>query len=198
MKVDPSTPLFRVRSVALLFITRVTSNTSNQMLAVAVGYQVYELTNSALHLGLIGLVQFLPPLPLMLIAGHVADPFNRRLVLRCCCASELCAIEGLVVGSLFPRPSVPPIDALLLIKAAPGTFEQPVMQSLVPVMAPRVLLSRAVAAHVSGGRLSMLLGPALVGVVYIFGPAFDYGVCTLLISAAAAASILLPNPPIPP
>src|SRR5258708_7802757 len=104
MKIDPRTPLFRVRSVALLFITRVTSNTSNQMLAVAVGYQVYELTDSALHLGLIGLVQFMPPLLLMLIAGHVADRYNRRLVLRCCYAIELCAIAGLVIASLFPQP----------------------------------------------------------------------------------------------
>ncbi len=61
------------------------------MLAVAVGYQVYELTDSALHLGLIGLVQFLPPLLLMLIAGQVADRYNRRLILRCCFAIEFCA-----------------------------------------------------------------------------------------------------------
>ena len=74
LRIDPSTPLFRVRSIALLFTTRVASNSSNQMLSVAVGYQVYELTDSALHLGLIGLVQFMPPLLLMLIAGHVADP----------------------------------------------------------------------------------------------------------------------------
>ena len=80
LPIDPSTPLFRVRSVALLFTTRVASNSSNQMLSVAVGYQVYELTDSAFHLGLIGLVQFVPPLLLMLIAGHVADRYNRRLV----------------------------------------------------------------------------------------------------------------------
>ena len=139
MQIDPSTPLFRVRSVALLFITRVTSNTSNQMLAVAVGYQVYELTDSALHLGLIGLVQFLPPLLLMLIAGQVADRYNRRLVLRCCFAVELCATAGLVmVAACFPRPSLAAIYALLLVNAIARTFEQPVMQSLVPVMAPRV------------------------------------------------------------
>src|SRR5215471_15012263 len=106
MKIDPSTPLFRVRSVALLFITRVTSNTSNQMLAVAVGYQVYELTDSALHLGLIGLVQFLPPLLLMLIAGHVADRYNRRLVLRFCFALEFCATTGIMITALFPQPSL--------------------------------------------------------------------------------------------
>src|SRR5262245_26518503 len=167
------------------------------MLSVAVGYQVYELTDSAFHLGLIGLVQFLPPLLLMLIAGHVADRYNRRLVLRCCFAVEFCTTAGMAVVSLFPQPSLSAIYVLLLGNAIARTFEQPTMQSLVPVMAPRVVLSRAIAAHVSGGRLSMLLGPALGGVLYLFGPALDYGVCTLLIVAAAVASFLLPNPPVP-
>ena len=197
LPIDPSTPLFRVRSVALLFTTRVTSNTSNQMLAVAAGYQVYELTDSALYLGLIGLVQFLPPLLLMLIAGHVADRYNRRFVLRCCFAVEFCTTAGMAAVSLIPQPSLSVIYVLLLTNAVARTFEQPVMQSLVPVMAPRVLLSRAIAAHVSGGRLSMLLGPSLGGVLYIFGPEVAYGACTLLIAAAAVASILLPNPPVP-
>src|SRR5262245_14648282 len=161
LRVDPSIPLFRIRSVALLFTTRVASNTSNQMLAVAAGYQVYELTESPLHLGLIGLVQFLPPLLLMLIAGHVADRFNRRLVLRACFAVQLCALAGLLLVALSPQPSLPAIYALLLMNAIARTFEQPAMQSLVPVMAPRVVLSRAIAAHISGGRLSMLLGPSL-------------------------------------
>jgi len=196
LAIDPATPLFRVRSVALLFTTRVASNSSNQMLAVAVGYQVYELTDSALHLGLIGLVQFLPPLLLMLIAGHVADRYNRRLVLRSCFAVEFCATTGIMIAALFPQPSLVAIYALLLTNAVARTFEQPTMQSLVPVMAPRVILSRAVTAHVSGGRLSNLLGPALGGLLYVLGPAFDYGVCALLIGAAAVASFLLPNPPV--
>jgi MFS family permease len=196
LPIDPSTPLFRVRSIALLFTTRVASNSSNQMLSVAVGYQVYELTESAFHLGLIGLVQFMPPLLLMLIAGHVADRYNRRLVLRVCFAIEFCATTGIMIAALFPQPSLAAIYALLLTNAMARTFEQPTMQSLVPVMAPRVLLSRAVATHVSGGRLSNLLGPALGGLLYVLGPAFAYAACALLIGAAAVASFLLPNPPV--
>jgi MFS family permease len=195
--VDPSTPLFSVRPFALLFITRVASNTSNQMLAVAAGYQIYELTDSALHVGLIGLVQFMPPLLLMLFAGQVADRYNRRLILRVCFTIEFCMNAGLAIVSLAPHPSVTAIYALLLLNAVARTFEQPVMQSLVAVMAPRAILSRAIAAHVSGGRLSLLLGPSVGGVLYILGPDFDYGVCALLILAAAASSFLMPNPPFP-
>src|SRR5262249_916309 len=197
MKVDPSTPLFRVRSFALLFITRVSSNTANQMLAVAVGWRVYELTNSPLHLGLIGLTQFMPPLLLMLLAGQVADRYNRRLILRCCYAIEFCMQLGLAVISFFPRPKVYAIYALLLVNAIARTFEQPVMQSLVPVMAPRVLLGRAIAAHISAGKLSNLVGPSLGGVLYVFGPDVDYGICTVLVLSAAIASFLLPDPPVP-
>jgi MFS family permease len=197
LQIDPATPLFRISSFRLLFITRVASNTANQMLAVAVGYQIYELTESALHLGMIGLVQFLPPLLLMLVAGQVADRYNRLKVVRFCYAVEFTAQASLAVISFYPHPSVPAIYGLLLANAIARTFEQPVMQSLVPVMAPRVVWSRAIAAHVSAGRLSILLGPSIGGVLYLVGPDFDYGVCTVLVTIAATASFMLPKPPTP-
>jgi hypothetical protein len=132
----------------------------------------------------------------MLIVGHVADRYNRRSYYAHA-FDRVLRDQRPVVVSLFPNPSVPAIYGLLLVNAVARTFEQPVMQSLVPVMAPRAILSRAIAAHVSAGRLSMLLGPSLGGVLYLFGPDFDYGVCTLLVLAAAVASFLLPNPPMP-
>jgi MFS family permease len=192
-----STPLFRVRSFTLLFITRVSSNTANQMQAVAIGWEVYELTNSAFNLGLIGLVQFLPPLFLMLLTGQVADRYNRRLILRACYVIELIASVGLLLISALPNPSIPVIYALLLFNGCARTFEQPAMQALLPVMAPRAILSRAVAAHISAGRLSMLMGPSLGGVLYVFGPSVVFGICALLILAASAASFLMPSPPDP-
>ncbi len=197
LPIDPRTPLYKVRSFALLFMTRVSSNTANQMLAVAVGWQVYQLTDSALHLGLIGLTQFMPPLLLMLLAGQVADRYNRRVILRCCFAVELCSQAVLALISISPTPSLPAIYALLLMNAMARTFEQPVMQSLVTVMAPRAVLSRAIAAHVSAGRLSILLGPSIGGVLYVFGPDVDYGICTLLLLCASVGSFLLPDPPVP-
>ncbi len=193
--VDPSTPLLRIRSFALLFTTRVTSTTASQMLSVVVGWHVYELTDSALNLGLIGLVQFMPPLLLMLVAGHVADRFNRRLILHCCYAVAFLSSSGLVAIALLPHPSMAAIYALLLANASARTFEQPAMQSLLPLMVPRAVLSRAIAAHVSARHLSVLVGPSLGGVLYVFGPAFDYGICALLVLAASVASFLLPDVP---
>ncbi len=195
--IEPSTPLFRIRPFRLLFITRVSSTTAVQMLAVVVGWHVYELTDSALQLGMIGLVQVLPPLVLMLAAGQVADRYNRRLVLRCCYAVAFCSSAGLVVVAALPQPSIAAIYGLLLVNASARVFEQPVMQALVPVMAPRAVLNRAIAAHVSARQLSVLIGPSLGGVLYAFGPTFDYGVCALLFLAASVAGFRLPNPPGP-
>jgi MFS family permease len=197
LKVDPSTPLYKVPSFALLFTTRVASTTATQMLAVVVGWHVYELTNSAFQLGMIGLVQVLPPVCLLLIAGQVADHYNRRMILRWCYAVAFCSSAGLVIVSEMAKPSLVAIYALLLVNASARIFEQPVMQALVPVMVPRVIFSRALAAHVSARQLAVLIGPSIGGVLYVFGAWFDYGICALLFLAASVASFMLPNPPVP-
>jgi MFS family permease len=195
--IDPSTPLFRVRSFRLLFITRLASNLGTQMLAVIVGWHVYQLTDSPLHLGLIGLVQVLPALPLMLVAGQVADHSNRPLVLRYCYALAFCSTAGLMLVAALPRPSIAAIYLLLLVNAGTSVFERPIIQALVPVMAPRAIMSRAIAAHVSARQLSILIGPALGGVLYAFGAVFDYGICALAFLAALLASIRMPSLPAP-
>jgi MFS family permease len=195
--IDPATPLFRVRGFRRLFITRVASTTAVQMLAVIVGWHVYELTASPLHLGMIGLVQVLPPLLLMLLTGQVADRYNRRLVLRWCYAVAFVSSAGLMLVALLPQPSLVAIYVLLVVNSGARVFEQPVMQSLVPVLVPRSILSRAIAAHVSARQLSVLVGPSIGGVLYAFGAAFDYGICALLFMAASVGSFLLPNPPMP-
>jgi MFS family permease len=194
---DAGTSLLRNRPFRLLFITRVTSTTATQMLAVIVGWHVYELTNSPFHLGMIGLVQMLPPLVLLLAAGPIVDRFNRRTILRCCYALALCASCGLALVAALPRPSVAALYALVVAHATMRVFELPVMQSLVPAMVPRAALSRGIAAHVFARQLSVLIGPSLGGVLYAFGAAFDYGVCASLFTAALIASFRLPASPGP-
>jgi MFS family permease len=192
--IDPATPLFRIRSFRYLFITRVASTTAFQMIGVIVGWHVYELTNSALHLGLIGLAQFLPQFFLMLPAGQIADRLNRRHVLWWCYALAVSSCAGLMIVASMQTPNLLAIYLLVALNMVARTFEQPVMQAMLPAMAPRAVLSRAIAAHISARQLSVLIGPALGGILYIFGPVFDYGVCTLLAFAAAACCYMLPNP----
>jgi len=193
---DNKASLFSHRPFVQLYTLRLGSNTSNQMLAVVVAYQVYELTDSAWHLGLVGLVQFLPPLLLMLPAGQIADRFNRRGILRCAFAVELAVSIGLMLIALSPRASVELIYALLLLNASARTFEQPVTQAILPAMIPREWLSRAVPTIVFANRISILAGPAIGGGLYLFGPAAAYAACALLLVIAGVMSLAMPDVPI--
>jgi MFS family permease len=194
LPIDPATPLFRVRSFNLLFITRVASTTAFQMIAVVVGWHVYELTDSALQLGLIGLAQFMAPIILMVPAGQIVDRYNRRVVLRLAYALAFASSAGLMLVAAMPQPSLVAIYGLVFANMAARTFEQPLMQALLPAMVPRAILNRAIAAHVSARHLSVMIGPSLGGVLYVFGPVFDYGVCSALVLAAVIATLLMPDP----
>jgi hypothetical protein len=89
------------------------------------------------------------------------------------------------------------IFGLLLVNAIARTFEAPALQSLVPSTVPREILMPAVSAHASAGKMSQLIGPALGGLLYVFGAGVDFGLCAVLIFMAGIASILLPVPPAP-
>jgi MFS family permease len=141
-------------------------------------------------------VQFLPPLILMLLAGQVADRFNRRLILRCAFAVELTVATGLLLLASQPRPSVQAIYVLLLVNASARTFEQPVTQALLPAMIPRNLLSRAVPTVVFANRMAILLGPMIGGGLYLFGPAAAYAGCALLVGIAGVTSLRMADVPV--
>ena len=88
------------RDYLRLWLSRVASVTAGQMLMVAVGWQLYDLTGSAWDLGLVGLLQFLPSLTLMLVAGQVVDRYHRARIVATCLA-----VQGSVAVLLFLGPS---------------------------------------------------------------------------------------------
>jgi MFS family permease len=195
--IDPATPLFRVRNFRILFTTRLASNAAHQMQSVVVAWQVYEITDSALMLGMIGLVQFMPTLLLLLLSGQVADRYDRRLILRWSLAVQICVTISLLTITALPIPPVGVILAILTVNSIARTFEGPAQQSLLPGMIPRAILPRAIAAQSSTVRLSQLIGPAVGGLLYDFGASIDYGICMSLIVVAAAGSFVMPKPPTP-
>lgn len=164
------------------------------MLSVVVGWQIYDLTDSALALGMIGLVQFLPPLLLTLVSGEVADRFDRRIIVRICYLLEAALMACLMFLSLMDQPPVWAFYVILGLNAVVGTFEGPAQQSLLPSIVPRDILRRAVAAYTSSSRIATLTAPVAGGFIYALGPATDYFVCMALTLIAAAAAFLLPRP----
>ena len=168
------------RPFVLFWFARVFAMIAHQMLAVAVGWQVYSLTGRALDLGLVGLAQFLPSFFLVLVAGHVADHFDRRRVLQLCMVAEAAAALGLGVASALGVINELLIFVLIFVVGAARAFQMPTMQALLPALVPPGLLSRAIAANASAGQTAIIAGPALGGIIYVAGPATVYAVSTAL------------------
>jgi MFS family permease len=78
---------------------RVAGTMANQMLMVAVGWQMYDLTHSAWNLGLVGLFQFLPALALALVSGHVADRHDRRRIVSSTLALQMAVALALLLST---------------------------------------------------------------------------------------------------
>lgn len=168
------------RPFVLFWFARVFAMIAHQMLAVAVGWQVYSLTGRALDLGLVGLAQFLPSFFLVLVAGHVADHFDRRRVLQLCMVAEAAAALGLGIASALGVIDERLIFVLIFVVGAARAFQMPTMQALLPALVPPGLLSRAIAANASAGQTAIIAGPALGGIIYVAGPATVYVVSTAL------------------
>lgn len=167
------------------FLTaRLATNVAMQVQVVAVGWQMYELTGSALSLGLVGLVQFTPALLLSLLVGPVVDRRDRRRILMLCRAVQGCAALGLTAASLSGRLDSSLLYGLAFVLGTVGAFEMPASQALLPLLVPPRLLSRAVAMGSSAGQAATIGGPALGGLLYLAGPQAVYLTASLLFFTA--------------
>jgi MFS family permease len=151
------------------WFARIAGTAANQMLMVALGWEIYDLTGSAWDLGLVGLLQFLPALALMLVAGDVVDRHHRARVAAACVAVQ--ALVALVLA-LSPTTLVPQRELLLglsVVLGAVKAFQMPAQQALVPLLVPPLVLPRALAFSSGGMQLAIIGGPALGGMIYVGG-----------------------------
>ncbi|MGO4700925.1 MFS transporter [Dyella sp. 2RAB6] len=181
---SPAASLRQHPAFVQFWFARIASGFGFQMLSVAVGWQIYEITGRALDLGLIGLVQFIPSVLLALPAGHVADQFERRRIVLLGQIVDLLAIAVLAALSLMHAAHEASILALVFVIGVAKAFEFPAMQSMLPALVPPALLGRAMAVNGSAGQAAMIMGPALGGLLYVAGPGVVYVVCAVLYLAA--------------
>lgn len=162
------------------------------MQSVAVGWQVYEMTQQPLDLGLVGLAQFLPALGLVFVTGHVTDRYDRRYVLAACIAVEaICALVffGLTVAGHMSRSW---IFAALVLFGTARAFEFPAAFALMPNLVPAHQFTRAAAWNSSMWQVGTIGGPALGGFLYAFGPSAVYGICVGLLLIGALLVSMIP------
>lgn len=158
------------RDYLRLLGARVTGGGANQMLMVALGWQMYDLTGSAWDLGLVGLAQFLPALLLTLPAGHWVDQHDRRLLLAGSLGLQCAVAFCLALASVQDWISPHLIVILSILLGAARALQMPSQQALLPTLVPPALLPRAVAASSASLQAAVIVSPALGGGLYAMGP----------------------------
>jgi len=160
---DPYRAL-RFRDFRLLFTGSLIATLGTKMLEVAIGWQLYERTGSALVLGIVGLVLVIPVLLLSLLAGQIADRFNRKQVIMAAEGLIVAASFGLVLLSLEHGPLVLIYGCLLLLGTG-SAFSQPARSALISQTVPESVFENAATWNSSSWQLASVLGPTLSGLL---------------------------------
>ncbi|MGB9042653.1 MAG: MFS transporter, partial [Pseudolabrys sp.] len=165
-----SAGLIQQRPFVLFWLARLASTMGYQMLALTIGWQIYEITNSAFDLGLVGLIQFVPAVVLTLLIGHAADRYDRRLIVRAAQSVYVLAAVMITVALFAGALGRDLLFAAVFMLGTARAFELPTAHALAPSLVPTPMISRAVAAWTSANQTAIICGPALGGLIYALNP----------------------------
>ncbi len=140
------------------------SSVGEQMLSVAIGWELYERTNAALALGFVGLAQVLPVIALSLPAGHIVDRANRKRIVLIARSLLLVSIVGLALLS-FTRGPLPLIYGCLLLIGCAEAFGSPASSAMLSQVVPGDAYQSAATWESSSWQLASVAGPALGGLI---------------------------------
>lgn len=173
------------------------ASVATEILAVAVGWELYRRTDSPAALGYVGLVQFLPVLFLSLPAGHAADRFNRKDQLARALLLTALAATGLAALSVFDGPVAPMYVCVGLVGVGQA-FGAPARWSLAPSVVPDTVLPNAVAWNSSGWQIASTIGPTLGGMgLWLTGGEAGFVYEFAALCSLASAALLIPIRPRP-
>jgi MFS family permease len=183
---DPYAVL-RNRDFLLYLIGRFIASLGQQMLTVAVGWEIYERTHEALKLGLVGLTQMLPMILFTLPAGHVADNFDRKRIILWTNFVLACASGGLAVISMM-KADIIWVYVCLFVAGTARTFLWPASSAFLPHLVSRKEFSKAVTWNSGSFHLSSVAGPAAGGALIALT---GHAASVYAINAAASLLCLL-------
>jgi MFS family permease len=191
--------LLTQRSFLLFLLSRSLSRFSSLIGIVAFGWQVYDLTNSAFALGMIGLVGFIPTAVLVFVAGNAADRYERKRILQACQFAEALTTSLLAWGAYAGWLTVVDIFIAVLVLGTTAAFENPATAALLPQVVPQGAVQRATALSSGSAQLATITGPAIGGIAYAISPALPYALMVgfWLIAAICAGAVQLVQPAAP-
>ena len=152
---------FRLYQCARLFVIL-----GAEAQSVAVAWQVYQITHSALDLGYTGLALFLPGLFFMLAAGHVADRYDRRKIILICYAAQFVCTGVLLWFALHPMRTIWPIYAVLVGIGLGRAFSGPASSAMVPSLVPKEHFVNAITWGATIYQMANMAGPAVGGLLF--------------------------------
>lgn len=174
-----------------LFLTgRFFAAMSQQMLAVAIGWYLYDLTGDPLVLGYAGLATFVPIALFTLPGGDVSDRYDRRKILAAAHLVQAICSAVLVYLAATRTVNPWPFYAVLVISGTARAYSAPAVQSFGPFLVPRAQFAESVAWNSTANRVAMIVGPALGGLIYLLGAQAAFAAClaqSLLVSASMIA-----------
>jgi MFS family permease len=173
------------RDFYLFLASRFASGCAMTLLRAAVAWHVFDLTGSAFHLGLVGLVQFVPVLGLTLVGGAVADSYDRRRVINAAQLLLLACGGLLLYGTMSGQATLALLYSAVAGAATAGAFEAPARSAVLPNLVTREFFPRAVTISSTNQALAFATGPAVGGLVIGYaGIGAAYAVYLVLIGIA--------------
>ncbi len=200
----PSLDIFRHRQFAQFWAARWFSTLAVQMQATAMAWQVYDVARThgqgvaeaAFLLGLVGLAQFLPLLALSMFGGQAADRYNRRLILTGCILFKSTIVLALaLVSGMGADTVIPAIFVAAIAAGATNAFMPPAASALMPMLVPREELPQGIAWSSLAFQSSLIIGPAIGGLLYGLGASVPYFTAFALLALSAGLMFALKPPP---
>lgn len=178
-------PILHNRSLVLLLAARISTAIAFQMLTVAVGWQIYSITQMPIYLGLVGLVQFLPMVLLTLVVGYLADRYDRKLIISFSQIAESIGIFLLAYESYVGSITEEGILITIFFVSTANAFQGPSMQSLLPNIVSKKIFPEVAALSASTAQFAFIIGPAIGGILYALNPEVVYSVAGMLTLATS-------------
>jgi predicted MFS family arabinose efflux permease len=179
--------LLRDRSVASVLFCTFAGATAAIAQAVALGKLVYDITGSKADLGLLGLAEFLPTAILVLVAGSVADRFDRRRVAAAGLTVEILSSLYLAWFATHHGQRIWPVFVAVIFFGIARSFATPATRALTPAVAPEGTMPRVAALGSVMWQSATITGPVLAGVLFLVGPEWPFIAAALLLAIAAVA-----------
>jgi MFS family permease len=184
-------PALQERDFRFLWSAIFSMRFAENMIAVAVGWQVFAIHRDPLDLGLIGLAEFVPLLVLALPAGHLADRLPRRLVAALALALMVGVAAALLAVTVADAQVVWPYFLLAALTGAASAIGWPAYQALTPEVVPPDLVPGAVALRSVAGQVAVIAGPAVGGLLFAWRPEAVYAAAAVLFAVAGISMAAL-------